>query len=174
MPSNYTSIVWTITDDLKELLSKPFGKVCSTEEYARLLSEKNMLNVITVGDVVSSTALSYGYTPKIMVVDQKTKREGFNYDWAQFNPTTVWNPPGTISLNTFIVLTMLLQKPERSVLLVDGEEDLLALAALIICPIGYTIFYGQPNEGVVCVEIDKAKRLVALDIFSKMVVKEYE
>ena len=37
----------------------------------------------------------------------------------------------------------------RSVLIVDGEEDLAVIPFVLASPLGWTILYGQPNEGVV-------------------------
>lgn len=174
MRSNYTKLVWCITEDLKKILSKPLGEVYSTDQYLRLLQTKNLYQVVTVGDVVSSVAISNGYKPRIAIVDQKTKRSGFDFNWARFKPVAVWNPPGTISLESVVKFVELLERNENSVLLVEGEEDMLALLAVLVSPLGYTVFYGQPDLGVVCVEIDKAKRLEALNIFGKMVLRVYE
>lgn len=174
MRSSYTRLVWTINEELRGLLSRPFGPIFSSEEYLGLLRQKSMSRVITVGDVVSSFAVSKGYRPHIAVVDQKTKREGFGFNWRRFRPTKAWNPPGTISLESLVRFVELLNKKKRSVLLVEGEEDMLTLLAILVSPPGYTVFYGQPNQGVVCVEIDKTKRLEAINIFKQMVLEVYE
>ncbi len=173
MPSNYTKIAWVISSRLRTLLSKPMGRVYSDKEYLSLLSKRDLSKVITVGDVVSSTAFSSGYRPRIMIVDQKTKRKEFAYDWKSLNPINVWNPAGMISLDSFIVFSTALDKKDYSLILVDGEEDLLTLVAIILSPSGYSVFYGQPERGVVCVNVNKAKRLEALNIFNEMVVKSY-
>jgi hypothetical protein len=34
-------------------------------------------------------------------------------------------------------------------LFVDGEEDLAAVVLQLLLPLGATIYYGQPNEGLV-------------------------
>lgn len=173
MPSNYTKIAWVIPSRLRTLLSKPMGRVYNDKEYLFLLSKRDLSKVITVGDVVSSTAFSSGYRPRIMIVDQKTKRKEFAYDWKSLNPINVWNPAGMISLDSFIVFSTALDKKDYSLILVDGEEDLLTLVAIILSPSGYSVFYGQPERGVVCVNVNKAKRLEALNIFNEMVVKSY-
>ncbi|HLH45339.1 MAG TPA: GTP-dependent dephospho-CoA kinase family protein [bacterium] len=170
---SYTKIVWVISSRLRALLSKPMGRVYNDKEYLSLLSKRDLSKVITVGDVVSSTAFSRGYRPRIMVVDQKTKRNEFAYDWKSLNPIKVWNPAGMISLDSLIVFSTALNKKDCSLILVDGEEDLLTLVAIILSPTGYSVFYGQPERGVVCVNVNKTKRLEALNIFNEMVVKSY-
>ncbi|MEM0271742.1 MAG: GTP-dependent dephospho-CoA kinase family protein [Thermoprotei archaeon] len=173
MPWNYTRIGWVVSPKLRTLLSKPLGKIYNNEEYLSQLAKRNMFKVITVGDVVSSVALSGGYRPRIMAVDQKTKRKEFTYNWKVLNPISVWNPAGMITLDAFVVFVSALSKKKRSVILVNGEEDLLTLVAVMLSPNGYSVFYGQPDRGVVCVNVNKAKRLEALNIFNKMEVKNY-
>ena len=52
-------------------------------------------------------------------------------------------------------------------ILVDGEEDLLVLPTCILAPENYVIMYGQPNEGLVIVQIttqvrEKVQKIVNL------------
>ena len=39
-------------------------------------------------------------------------------------------------------------------ILVDGEEDLATIPAILLSPLGTTVYYGQPNKGLVEVKID--------------------
>jgi uncharacterized protein (UPF0218 family) len=165
--------VWVVPDKLRKTLSQPLGKVYPDKQYLRLLSSKNMSKVITVGDVVGSRALAIGYKPKIMVVDGKNQRKEFSYDWDIFSPKVVWNPAGTISLSALASIVDALSMDESTVLLVDGEEDMLSLAVIILAPIGYSVFYGQPGEGVVHVKVNHAKKVEALNIFNEMTIKIY-
>jgi len=41
---------------------------------------------------------------------------------------------------------------------VDGEEDLAVLPVLLIAPLGFSIFYGQPNEGLVQVQVTEENK----------------
>ena len=57
-------------------------------------------------------------------------------------------------------------KSKRMVLVVNGEEDLIVLPLIILFPLGYYIFYGQPNEGMVFLKINlhlKRKAVMLLD-----------
>jgi uncharacterized protein (UPF0218 family) len=51
---------------------------------------------------------------------------------------------------------------------VDGEEDLLVLVAVLYAPVGGLVVYGQPGEGVVVVRVTDAKRAEALGILKGM------
>jgi hypothetical protein len=47
---------------------------------------------------------------------------------------------------------------------VRGEEDLLALVAIIEAPIGSLVIYSQPRMGVVLVDVDEQAKQNALSI----------
>jgi uncharacterized protein (UPF0218 family) len=51
---------------------------------------------------------------------------------------------------------------------VDGEEDLATLPALVAAPTGASIVYGQPGEGMVLVEVDLTSTDRARDLLSRM------
>jgi hypothetical protein len=43
-------------------------------------------------------------------------------------------------------------------MVVLGEEDLLTLPAIVEAPIISFVIYGQPEEGIVLVEVDEKKK----------------
>jgi hypothetical protein len=51
---------------------------------------------------------------------------------------------------------------------VDGEEDLAALPAIIATPVGGSVVYGQPDEGMVLVAVTPAARREAHALLSRM------
>ena len=58
------------------------------------------------------------------------------------------------------------EKP--AMVLIDGEEDLLTIPAVIEAPLGAVVFYGQPLEGVVAVEVDERSKANARQILRLM------
>ena len=58
------------------------------------------------------------------------------------------------------------EKPAR--VLIDGEEDLLAIPAIEAAPLGSALYYGQPGEGVVVVTVDERARASAKRIMAAM------
>ncbi len=58
-------------------------------------------------------------------------------------------------------------------MVVDGEEDLLTLVAVLCAPENSLVVYGQPHEGIVVVKVtEKTKRKIrriveAMETFSK-------
>jgi len=46
-----------------------------------------------------------------------------------------------------------LEQSQTTKVLVDGEEDLLTLVAVIQAPANSLVIYGQPHEGVVAIKV---------------------
>ncbi len=181
MPSSFTSMAWIVPHYLRGALSKPLGPVLDTESYlsaaGKCVQRGNYF--ITVGDVVSRFALERGLRPKLAIIDGKTKR---NVKFAIENlireadmpVLETSNPAGSITFQAFCDVRRSLESLDNGVLFVDGEEDLLALPAVVLSPYGTWVFYGQPNEGVVAVKVDKPKKELAAQLFSKLEVRALE
>lgn len=145
-----------LPDNVREKLRVPFGKIVKAD---RALSAKP--SIITVGDVATLTFNSLKIPRKLSVVDFLTGRKrtyknlyDLGFDFA--NPSAiVKNPSGQIS-NSLIVRVSELLKSSVSdqVLLVEGEEDLATICAIMLAPIPSTVFYGQPKEGLVMVDVN--------------------
>jgi hypothetical protein len=69
------------------------------------------------------------------------------------NPSHYRNPPGTLSDELIADAGMLIEK--GGAVLIEGEEDLTALAFILNGKSGDIIIYGQPNEGFVLVRPGK-------------------
>ncbi len=102
--------------------------------------------IITVGDVVSRNFTVYGYT-NVAVIDGRTRRslkiEGLKAETEY----SCMNAPGTISLECYEAVAQAIKTTPpngRSVVFVDGEEDLLSLVALKECPVDKSwVIYGH-------------------------------
>ena len=57
---------------------------------------------------------------------------------------------------------------EKVQIVIDGEEDIVALPFLIFAPVGWVVCYGQPNEGLVIVKITEESKKRAESIFNKV------
>jgi uncharacterized protein (UPF0218 family) len=170
-----TKLVWVLTPTLRETLSKPLDKVYGTKEFIDLLRSHNKELVVTVGDTVSKTAVTEAYRPKLMIVDNKTKRVSLSDNiWKGYVSEVAWNPAGTVTLDSLLILSRLLGKQGEHLLMVNGEEDLLALPAVILAPDDSLVCYGQPGEGVVCIGVNKAKKKEALLLFRQLEAQIYE
>lgn len=99
------------------------------------------------------------------------------------NVQKVKNSHGTITPELFWAIEKAFSLKNRNIILVEGEEDLAVLPVLLIAPLGFTIFYGQPariamqsiagrpNVGLVRIEVteeNKEKAYQLTDSFDKI------
>jgi uncharacterized protein (UPF0218 family) len=139
-----------LPEELRETLKKPFGKVYKT------LPDIDG-DIVTVGDIVTKTVIENDITPKLSIFDLKTQRNipvEINHIFKKI--IKIKNPPGYISDEAIESIKYLSTINDKDIaLLVDGEEDLLTLIVIKYFPVGTYVLYGQPNEGIVVLKIDK-------------------
>lgn len=108
---------------------------------------------VLVGDRVSASLCSMGLRPWVHVIDMRERRGP-----ARSPPPCPFerslsarNPPGTITREAAEALdeAMSLDSPAR--VIIDGEEDLLALVAIYLGR-GSIVAYGQPGAGIAVVD----------------------
>ena len=157
-----------IRDDFK----KPLGKLIldsatSKENIQKEITAKSYL--ITVGDATTEKLMDFGFMPSLQIIDGQEKRVKREFPSSPETITTLTcnNPAGEITKESIDVIKKALGLPPPVRILVHGEEDLLVIPACIYAPEDSTVMYGQPNEGLVIVQItakikDKAKSLLDL------------
>jgi uncharacterized protein (UPF0218 family) len=84
----------------------------------------------------------------------------------------VKNPPGTITEEAITKIQEALKADHRTRIIVDGEEDLLTLAAALHAPANSLVVYGQPRQGIVVVEVTDQKRTEIIKILEAIEVLE--
>lgn len=153
-----------LSESIKNVLKKPFRpltKKAITPKIGKL---------ITVGDITTRLFLIKKAIPDLAVIDFKTKREtrfrnlselGFTQDSPDQKVTNI---SGQISTGLITAIYSLLHKPTKSVLLIDGEEDLAVIPSILLSPLGSKVYYGQPDQGVVeiLVDLNTKKELLKL------------
>lgn len=160
-----------LPESLRPSLQRPLGKLfpnlSAAVEHIRKL---NPVRLITVGDIVTYEFLSAGFKPDIVVVDliamrshtsDKIKRLIESFD-AKI--VRVKNPAATITLELRKALKA--AKPPLKII-IDGEEDLATIPAVLSSPNGSVVAYGQPKEGIVLVEVTEKKRREFQEILNK-------
>ena len=159
-----------ISAELRKRLARPIGNLITTEQVEKGAftdSVRKASLVITVGDRVTETAAEAGRVPDVQIVDGLEKRKKRDPpDVPSVVQIKVRNPPGSISMEAVEGVKRAFAGAKPARVLVDGEEDLLAIPAVTFAPVGATIFYGQPNEGVVVVKVDasaKARNRALMD-----------
>jgi len=126
--------------------------------------------VVSVGDRVTETLHGLGRTPDVQVVDRVERRVRRRAPDVPFaSQVRASNPAGSITEEAVLAVGRAIggrRKPAR--VLVDGEEDLLAIPAIASAPHGSTVYYGQPGVGVVLVTVDERARRSAGRIMASM------
>ncbi|MCX6778078.1 MAG: GTP-dependent dephospho-CoA kinase family protein [Candidatus Micrarchaeota archaeon] len=159
-----------ITDELREELRRPFGKIVDDATLAR---ETNGRKPIAVGDACAFAMLRGGIRPSLVIYDLKTKRsevgEEVKRELGRFcaKPRVVKNEPGTISWELVEAVKWGL-KNDGACIRVEGEEDLAALVVIIEAEDGGLMVYGQPDVGPVLVEINGETKARARKIYARM------
>ncbi len=151
-----------ITPEQRAKLKSPLGKLCTNfDEVKKLVAGKR---IISVGDVCTLGFIANGMRVHLAVFDhvfmrQKLEDERVAVLSAAFkNPRKYANPAGTLSEEIVRDAPKLLK--EGGAILVDGEEDLTALAFVLHGKENDVVVYGQPKKGIVVVEPMKAKKKV--------------
>ncbi len=153
----------------REMLSGSHGKILSGKKFVKLISKRKNY-VITVGDMVTLTAISAGIIPNMAIFDLKTERrkiDGTKIIKAYKNIEKVKNPAGEITRELFSVISKNLGK-KRIGIKVSGEEDLAAPLCITLSDYNTIIAWGIPGKGINALRINEKRIRHALSIIKKM------
>ena len=147
-----------VPEEALEILREPQGKLISKAELQKLKG-----TIVSVGDETTLSLIEAGINPKLSIVDFKIKRKPIDEEkklklknWA-VKILKAKNPKGFISLDSWKKIKESIQL-ENALLIVEGEEDLLALACFFLFPEGTKILYGQPDKGLVLMDVNNKKK----------------
>lgn len=148
-----------ITPYLRKELKKPLGTLLhgSAEEIVKILKtmieKENPAKIVTVGDRVSQDLTDYCLTPDVLIVDNRIMRKEIQPIPATADKVIeIMNPPGTITDEAWLAVEKAMTNPNRTKIVVEGEEDLLTLVSILAVPENSLVLYGQPRKGVVAVK----------------------
>lgn len=147
------SIVVSLPEGLRAELKDPWGPVFT--EVEALLDEVTG-KVVTVGDVVTFHLEAAGRPPDVGIVDERTERspvaERIQSSLGSAD-VRVENPAATLTAELLVAMRDALAADEPIRILVEGEEDLATVPAILMVPVGGSVIYGQPGEGMVHVAV---------------------
>ncbi|MBP9716637.1 MAG: pantetheine-phosphate adenylyltransferase [Candidatus Levybacteria bacterium] len=151
---------------LRSSLHKPLGKILS--DVPREIDS----NIITIGDITTKKFNEKNINQFLSIIDFQVKRQKkfdgiSDLGFKEIKAIKIKNPAGTISSDLFKAIIDAIKSKKRQIILVDGEEDLAVLPVIIASPLGFQIYYGQPDEGLVEVEVTEKVKEKIYDILSK-------
>ena len=160
----------SLPSTLRDAFKQPFGPVYT--DVAALLDDAGR-PVIAVGDVVTYHLLEAGHRPAVAVVDGRTEREAVDAEIRETlsDPDTareVSNRPGTLEEPLLGALADATDAPSPVTVVVDGEEDLATLPAVLVAPLGGTVVYGQPGEGMVAIAVTSETKAEMRSLFARL------
>jgi uncharacterized protein (UPF0218 family) len=133
-----------------------------------LVQRSKPSKLTTVGDVVSRETLTAGIHVNLRIVDQMTLRKRISPVEIKAERTyKVRNPAGVVTREAWEAIKEALRE-EEALILVDGEEDLLAIPAVLESPDNALVVYGQPSEGLVVVTTSLEKKSEVRKIVNRM------
>jgi uncharacterized protein (UPF0218 family) len=83
----------------------------------------------------------------------------------------VGNAPATISPALYNAIIEGWAAPATVKIVVEGEEDMAALPAILHSPGGATVIYGIPDTGLCLVQVDEGAREVVADLLRRLRVR---
>jgi uncharacterized protein (UPF0218 family) len=129
------------------------------EKLKELVEKEQPPSVISVGDAVSRNMIKHGFSPDVLIVDNKIMREPVQpLEVDTDHVLYASNPPGTITDEAQIAIRKALEQQGQTKVVIDGEEDLLAVITVLSAPEDAFVVYGQPHEGVVVVKVNEDAR----------------
>ena len=158
-----------------DLLKEPFGTLIRDNEVTiNLVTEilKKAPKVIAVGDTTTEKLVGFGFIPDISVTDCMEKRviKASKFEYPVDKTIHLDNKPGELSKQVILEVKKLILAnayDSKIRIIIKGEEDLVALPFLMYSPNNWVICYGQPNEGLVIVQVTEDSKKKAMLIFNK-------
>jgi len=162
------TIEYTVTPELRIKLKEPFGTLIqgpfneTMDKMEELVEKEKPPKIISVGDVVSRNLHQHGVHPQLTIIDNKSLRNQAVLERVTAEKTVhVTNPQGTITKEARTAVKQAIDRNEHTHIVVDGEEDLLTLIAVLYAPENAVVVYGQPYTGIVVVKVTPQKKAQA-------------
>jgi uncharacterized protein (UPF0218 family) len=156
---------------MREDLEMPFGRLVDEGTAVEELRAGPLS--VCVGDVVSLAVLEGGLQPDLMVYDLRSERRPMDglkskLPGLEGNQARVENPAGRITPELVRAIRKALASSAKTMIKVEGEEDLASLVVAALAPDGTRLVYGLPGRGIVSVKVDDGVRRTAIGLIHRM------
>lgn len=143
----------------------------------KIIRQKQFSFIITVGDITTQAFVLNNLPINLAIIDYRCQRQPIPFNLHQQLKTQanfsyqVNNDPATLSAGAIKILAKMMPKlllnQQLGIIRVNGEEDLLVLGAILLSPLKTAIFYGQPNKGIVQVEVTEKLKEKVVSLIKK-------
>ena len=161
-----------LPDSLREQLKIPLGILLPIGQDTKENIQKyisNNLYLITVGDKTTEKMIEYEIIPSLQIIDGFEKRQKREFPkLGNESELKVDNPAAEITLESIEIIKKAFTMTPPIRLTVNGEEDLMVLPVCIHAPKNSVVLYGQPNKGLVLVQITTEIRNKAQTLLDMM------
>jgi uncharacterized protein (UPF0218 family) len=168
-------VVYTLTPKLRIKLKDPFGSLIqgtpeeTMDKMREMVEKEKPPSIISVGDIVSLNLHKHNIHPQLTIIDNISLRDQPIPKEAEVEKTIyVDNPQGTITQETILAIRKALDKNEHTHIVVNGEEDLLTLIAVLFAPENTFVVYGQPHLGIVVVKVTPERKSQVQEFLNAM------
>ena len=158
-------IAYSLPIELRAKLKEPLGTLVRGSFAETMGKLRNIVEMerppclVSVGDTVSKNLEENHILSRLSIIDNKAMRRNTKpFSSAAERTVHIRNPKATITDEAIAAIRDSLTDSHRTIMVVDGEEDLLTLIAILYVPDDSLVVYGQPYEGIVVVKATKAKR----------------
>jgi uncharacterized protein (UPF0218 family) len=134
------------------LIDGPFEE--TMKRLKEFIEKEKPSLIVSVGDVVSRDMIEHDISLNVLIVDNKVMRKPIQPITVDAEQTLYTkNPPGAITDEAWAAIRSAVEQKGQTRVMVDGEEDLLTLAAVLVAPEDALVVYGQPHRGIVVVKV---------------------
>ncbi len=168
-------VVYCVTPETLQKFKEPFGTLIegsfseTMNKLQGIVSKEKPTRIFSVGDTVSRNLHAYGILPLLAITDDKSMRKKLKPKiFSGKKLVRIKNPQGTITEEAIQAIRNAVEGNEETQILVEGEEDMLTLIAVLYAPENAVVLYGQPKKGIVMVKITAEKKAEAQKILNAM------
>jgi uncharacterized protein (UPF0218 family) len=168
-------VAYVLTPELRIGLKAPIGTLIqgsfaeTMKIFKDIVEKEKPTLIISVGDVVTRNLLKNKVKVHLAIVDNRVMRKAARPVFYRMERTLyAENPQGAITEEAVSVIREALERNCSVKIVVDGEEDLLTLIAVLHSPEKSFVVYGQPREGIVVVKVTPEKKDAVAKILKLM------
>lgn len=169
------NVLYILPPELRVKLKKPIGTLIqgsfseTMKKLAYIIQKEKPAAIISVGDTVSKNLMESNVFPQLSIVDNRVMRRRIHPIPTKAEKVLYTkNPQGTITEEAITAIQEALKSNQHVKIVVDGEEDLLTLIAVLYAPYNSFVVYGQPREGIVVVKVTPEKKAEVSEVLKIM------